>query len=317
MSLYQNLYYMSLVGGMSGLFSWALAALVFAVLPNQGAPWLPDLVAAGILGAMIGGLTVGFSDHWAGNRVMPRWILSGTLIGLVAGLSAGLLEIPITNNLADSSPVLTRVIAWMLAGSMIGLGLGLRWVRVNRARVAHAVVGGLLGGTLGGLIFASLGSSVPDLSQALGFVFIGVGICFGVTVAPMLLRDAVLEFVSSGDPVAQYKFGPPKHKQWEIQHGDSYVLGSQSQDFSHTRYRPDIEIFIPDSGVAPRHAILFGREGRFFIARHPEAADHAAIARFRLRVRGRTVVRTQELHGEDDILLGKTALKFVARREGA
>jgi hypothetical protein len=34
-------------------------------------------------------------------------------------------------------------------------------------------------------------------------------------------------------------------------------------------------------------------------------------------VRGKTVVRTQELHGEDDILLGKTALKFVARREGA
>jgi pSer/pThr/pTyr-binding forkhead associated (FHA) protein len=117
--------------------------------------------------------------------------------------------------------------------------------------------------------------------------------------------------------VAQYKFGPPNQKEWEIQLGDSYILGSQSQDFSQSRYRPDVEIYIPDSGIAPRHAILFAREGRFFMTRHPDAADQAAIARFRLRVRGKTVIKTQELHGGDDILLGKTALKFVARREGA
>lgn len=313
MSLYQTLYYMSLVGALAGLFSWVLVALVSALLVNQPAS-VSDLVSVTILGAFIGGLTVGFSDHWSGNRVLPRWVVSGLLIGMVAGLAAGLVQIPITTNLSEQSPVLTRLIAWMLAGSFIGCGLGLRWVGVNRARVAHAFAGGLIGGALGGLIFAGLAASVPDLSQALGFVSLGVGICFGVTLAPILLRDGVLQFVSSGDARAQSKFGRT-HKEWEIQQGDSYVIGSQSQDMSRSRYRPEIDIFIPDAGIAACHAILLGKGGRFYVARHPSAADQASMARFQLRVRGKTVVASQELRSSDDILVGRTALKFVTRKE--
>ena len=313
MSLYQTLYYMSLVGGMAGLFSWVLVALVSTVLVNQPT-WVADLASATILGAFIGGLTVGFSDHWSGNRVAPRWIVSGTLIGMVAGMIAGLIQIPITNSLEEQSAVLTRLVAWMLAGSFIGCGLGLRWVGVNRARVAHAFAGGLIGGALGGLIFAGLAASVPDLSQALGFVSVGVGICFGVTLAPILLRDGVLQFVSSGDARAQSKFGRTK-KEWEIQQGDSYVIGSQSQEMTRSRYRPEIDIFIPDAAIAGRHAILLGKGGRFYLARHPSAADQASMARFQLRVRGKTVVTSQELRSSDDILVGRTALKFITRKE--
>lgn len=313
MSLYQTLYYMSLVGGMAGLFSWALIALISVLLANQPI-WASDLVSAAILGAFIGGLTVGFSDHWSGNRVLPRWVISGTFIGMAAGFAAGLVQIPITKGLEEQSPILTRLLAWMLAGSFIGCGLGLRWLGVNRARVAHAFAGGLIGGALGGLVFAGLAASVPDLSQALGFVCVGIGICFGVTLAPILLRDGVLQFVSSGDARAQSKFGKT-HKEWEIQQGDSYVIGSQSQDMSRSRYRPEIDIFIPDAGIASRHAILLGKDGRFFLARHPNASDQASMAQFQLRVRGKTVMSSQELRGSDDILVGRTALKFVTRKE--
>lgn len=298
---------------MAGLFSWALVALVSTLLIDQPV-WTADLVSPTVLGVFIGGLTVGFSDHWSGNRVLPRWVISGSLIGMLAGLGAGLVQIPITRNLQDQSPVLTRLAAWMLAGSFIGCGLGLRWVGVNRARVAHAFAGGLIGGAIGGLVFAALAASVPDLSQALGFVFVGVGISFGVTLAPILLRDGVLQFVSSGDARAQSKFGRT-HKEWEIQQGDSYVIGSQSQDVTRSRYRPEIDIFIPDAGIAARHAILLGKGGRFFIARHPNATDQASMAQFQLRVRGKTVVTSQELRGSDDILVGRTALKFVTRKE--
>lgn len=314
MSLYKTLYFMCLVGGMAGLFSWVLTALVSAAFANQQNAWASDLISATILGAFIGGLTVAFSDRWSGNRIVPRWVVSGTLIGVVAGLLAGLAQIPITNNLSERAPILTRLIAWMLAGSFIGFGLGLRWVQVNRTRVAHAFAGGFIGGALGGLIFVGLGAAVPDLSQALGFVSVGVGICFGVTLAPILLRDGVLRFVSSGDARAQNKFGR-SHKEWEIQQGDSYVVGSQSQDMSRSRYRPEIDVFIPDTGIAPRHAILFGKGGRFFLARHPDASDQASMARFQLRVRGRTVVSSQELRDADDIMVGRTALKFVSRKE--
>lgn len=314
MSLYQTLYYMSLVGGVAGLLSWAVTALASAVLPTERYTLLADLIAVVMLGGFIGGLTVAFSDNWSGNRVLPRWVVSGSLIGIAAGLCSWALQIPVASRLSPEAPFLARLIAWMLAGSFIGLGLGFRWARVNRARIIHACAGGLAGGALGGLIFLVLGSRVPDLSQALGYMFIGVGICFGITLAPILLRDGALEFISSGDGRAQAKFGLT-HKQWELQQGDSYLIGSQSVDLSKTVYRPEVHIFIPDATVAPRHAILFGKQGRFYLARHPDIGNQSGLARFITRVRGRTVTLSQELHDRDDILLGRTALRFTMRNK--
>jgi hypothetical protein len=312
MGLNQSLYFMSLVGGMAGLISWALMALATSLLPFQANNRLPDLISAVLLGGLIGGLTVGFGDRWSGNRVTPQWVVSGAFIGMVAGAAAGGLQAQIAGHLAETAPILARLLAWMLTGSFIGLGLGLRWVTVNRARVGHALVGGLLGGAFGGLVFAGLGKSIPDLSQALGFVLTGVGISFGITLAPILLRDGLLQFVSSGDPRAQNKFGKTR-KEWELQDGDSYIIGSQTQDMSKSMYRPQVEIFIPDAAIARRHARLYARDGRFYVARHPDAAGQAGLARFILRVRGETVTGSCELQGSDDIMIGRTALTFVAK----
>jgi MFS family permease len=297
---------------MSGLFSWAIMRLAAGFLTSTQGNWVSDLIATTVLGAFIGGLTVAFSDRYSGNRVTPRWVVSGTFIGLLAGAIAGLIQIPIANRLAATAPLATRLISWMIAGSFIGLGLGLRWVHVNKMRAAHAYVGGLIGGLLGGIIFAELGN-LADFSQALGYVVVGVGICFGVTLAPILLRDGVLQFISSGDPTAQMKFGNKK-KEWELQQGDSYTIGSATQDRSMTRYRPEIEIFVPDAAIASRHAILFGKEGRFYLARHPEIGGQAGLARYVMRVRGKTVTNSQEIFNTDDILIGRTALRFVTRR---
>jgi len=120
--------------------------------------------------------------------------------------------------------------------------------------------------------------------------------------------------VSSGDARAQSKFGRT-HKEWELQQGDTYVIGSQSQDFSKTRYRPDVEIFIPDTAIAPRHAILFGKEGRFYLARHQDTVGQAALARFVTRVKGKSMVGSQELRDNDDIQIGRTALRFAAKKK--
>jgi RsiW-degrading membrane proteinase PrsW (M82 family) len=97
-----------------------------AALTSQSGTWVSDAVATCVLGALIGGLTVAFSDRYSGNRVTFRWVVSGVLIGLLAGAVASLVQIPITNALSVSAPVTTRLIAWMLSGSLIGLGLGLR-----------------------------------------------------------------------------------------------------------------------------------------------------------------------------------------------
>ena len=315
MSLYQTLYFMSIVGGIAGVAAWSLVNLIGAALPNQAEQWVSDLIAVCALGALIGGLTVGFSDRWSGNRVSWRWICSGSMIGLLAGFLAGCVQMPITSRLGLQSPILNRLIAWMLAGSMIGLGLGLRWAS-NRNRVLYTTAGGLLGGMLGGFVFSGLHGVIPDLSQAIGYMAVGVGICFGVTLAPILLRDGVLQFISSGDPRAQMKFGLGK-KQWELSHGGSYLIGSESGALSRTMYKPGLEIFLPDAMVAAHHAILFSKQGRFFIGRHPSASTPAALARYVVRVRGESVINTRELHHSDDLLIGRTALRFSAKGDVA
>ncbi|MFZ5926501.1 MAG: FHA domain-containing protein [Acidobacteriota bacterium] len=314
MSLYQTLYFMSLAGGFAGLLSWGLTALLSATLLSSR-PALADLTAAAILGLMIGLLTVAFSDKWSGNRVVARYVVAGGGIGLVAGVLGGLAMIPITQNLGEALPFLARLLSWTLVGSLIGLGLGLRWVMANKMRVVHACLGGLVGGAIGGSLFHVLGSRIPDLTQALGFVLVGVGICFGVTLAPILLRDGVLKFVSSGDARAQAKFGR-SGKEWEIRQGDTLLIGSQSLDLNKTAFAVGVQVFIPDAAIAPRHAILFGKDGRFYVARHPDINNPQGLARYVLRVRGRTVTTSQELRAGDDILVGRTAIKFLTRKEG-
>ncbi len=313
MSLYQTLYYMGLVGGMAGLFSWALTALLSSsVLANREA-WLADFVAASVLGLLIGALTVAFSDKWSGNRVVGRYVLMGGVIGVLAGALGGFAMRPITSSLGDHA-FLARLLCWTLAGGLIGLGLGLRWVVANKMRVVHACLGGLIGGAIGGALFHALGSRVPDLTQAMGFVMVGLGICFGITLAPILLRDGILKFVSSGDARAQAKLGRAG-KEWEIQQGDSCLIGSESLDLNKTTYAVGVQVFIPDAAIAPKHAIVFSQEGRFYIARHRDINNQAGLARFVLRVRGKTVITSQELRDGDDILIGRSAVKFSSKKD--
>src|ERR1017187_5730290 len=118
MSLYQSLFYMSLVGGMAGLAAWALTTLLAGLV--QFPAISPALIPAVLLGSFMGGLTVGFSDHWAGNRVLPRWVLAGVGIGCLAGLLGSALQIPIRNALFVHYPIVVRVLTWILIASFIG-----------------------------------------------------------------------------------------------------------------------------------------------------------------------------------------------------
>src|ERR1017187_7359959 len=59
MSLYQSLFFMSLVGGMAGLAAWALTTLLAGLV--QFPAISPDLIPAVLLGSFMGGLTVGLA----------------------------------------------------------------------------------------------------------------------------------------------------------------------------------------------------------------------------------------------------------------
>ncbi len=318
MSLKQTVYFMAIVGGIAGLASWLVQAWLSDYFQfTQENQWVLVLIYTVLMGALIGGMTVGFADRWTSDRVMPRWIFFGVLLGILAGVLSGLIYIPIQTNIIQGGGgtlknLFGRVLAWLFAGGFIGFVVGLRWFGVNRLRAVHAMIGGMVGGGAGALVFSLAGAD--EFFQALAFVLTGIGITLGVTLAPVLLRDGVLQFISSGDPRAQNKYASPR-QEWVLQQGDHYVMGSQGAGATMTMYSRDVQIYIPDASVSARHALLYERGKRFFIQLHPDNVGPGGQALAPLLVGNVSVTGPQELRNGDNILVGRTLLLYSTRKK--
>ena len=269
-SFKQTVYFMTVVGGIAGLACWFVAGLIIDPINVLGEHI--NLINFPLLGGFIGGLTVGFNDKWMGDHVVARWVIAGVLIGLLAGFAGGLISLLISTGLAEQSRLLLYTLSWMVTGLLVGFGISLRWLSMNKTRVLHGIIGGMFGGMIGGLAYWSLGGFVGgDVSQALGFILTGVGITFGISIAPIIMRQAGIEFVTSGDRDVLRKYAQAR-KQWEIHQGGKYVLGSLSAEHTRTILAHEVQIFIPDELVTERHAILISRAGHYYIEPHPELA---------------------------------------------
>ena len=152
MNLNQNVYYMSLIGGIAGLLCWGLTALISEIPAAALSGWMVMTLETTIMGALIGGMTVAFADKWGGDRLLFRWVLMGVLLGIAAGAASGLLNVPIQSGVQSGTSVARQVAAstalWLITGALIGLVTGLRWATVNPFRAVHAMLGGMIGGTI-------------------------------------------------------------------------------------------------------------------------------------------------------------------------
>ena len=313
MNLKQTVYFMSLVGALAGLVCWVLVAFLSDVISLP--TWGSVMIYAAIMGALISGLTVAFADKWTSEKVVPNWVAVGALLGLIAGvLTGGLYLLAGARLSAATSPKVVTITIWLLAGGLIGVATGLRWASVNALRAFHSFIGGLFGGGLGGLVFAQLGEQ--PFAQAFAYMLIGSGITLGVTLAPVLLSDGVLQFISSGDPRAQNKYGSPR-QEWVVQDGDNLVIGSQSAGMTATVYAQDVHIYVPDAMVGPRHAVLFAKNKRFYIQLHPDNAGPLGQPLEPLQLGNDNIVGTREVRDGDEIIVGQTLLRFSTRRKQA
>jgi len=320
-NLNQNVYFMSLVGGIAGLLCWGLTATISEIPAATLSGWVIVTIETTVMGTLIGGMTVGFADKWGGDRLLFRWVLMGVLLGMAAGAASGLINYPVQASLQAGAgvgvarDVVASVALWLITGALIGLVTGLRWASVNPFRAVHAMMGGMIGGTVGGLVFYFLGTH-GEVFTALAYVLTGMGISLGVTLAPVLLRDGILQFISSGDPRAQNKYGSPR-QEWLIQSGDRLIIGSQSADESQTRFTRDVQIYIPDAMAARRHAILYERKKQFFLQQHPDNVGQRGQPLSALQVDRANVVGTVELRDGDDVLIGQTLLRFCTTKKRA
>jgi hypothetical protein len=318
MNLKQTVYFMAIVGAIAGLCTWFLQTVI------ADFDWIADqarfnILVTSIMGAFIGGMTVGFSDRWSSERVVVRWVAAGVALGAIAGFVSGLLYLLILTNviqggLSLGAPFAGRLLTWFIAGGLIGLVIGFRWFGINRLRCVHAMLGGLIGGGLGGTLFTFLGADY--IFQALAFMVSGMGITLGVTLAPVLLRDGVLHFISSADPRAQNKYGSPQ-QEWVIQEGDRLVVGSQGSDRNMTMYGRPVDIYVPDAMVAKRHAVLFAQGKRFYLQLHQDNVGPQGQPLSPLQVNHVNVSSTVELRDGDEIVMGQTLLRFFSKKQTA
>ena len=315
MDFFRLIYFSSLSGALAGLMAWGVNAMIGAIVETPSAAWMADAILLGLVAVLLIPFLLAQLDRYSGRSFRWGTLWIGVLIAILSALIASLLLWFLLSNIAVESPFLYRLAGWSLAASILGLGIGSRWLTSNKLRILHTYTGGLAGGLLGGLLFVGFGGHQPELCQAAGLMLTGAGIGFGAGLAPLLIRDGAVQFISSADARAQSKYGRA-NKFWELQHEETYVVGNLATSQSETRFQPGAEIFIPDASMAARHAVLFSKEGRFYIARHPDAGGPAGIAKYVLRVRGKTVTTSQELTEADDILIGRTALRFTTRKQG-
>lgn len=315
MSVYRGLYFATLAGAFGGLLAWALGTTAVALLGPGSAHWLPDSLTLLLFGLVIGVAVYLQLDRAVLGRMRASSVGWGLLFGGAGAVIAAAAAFGFERSLAPVSPILYRLAVWTICFSLVALGVGLRWAKSNRARVLHTYAGGLGGGLLGGIFFILFASHLPAGVSLAGLLLAGAGTSFGAGIAPVLVRDGMMRFISSGDARAQNKLGKPG-KLWDLAAEESYVVGSAVTPQGGTVFQQGADIWLPDSSIAPRHAVVFSRDGRYFIARHPDASGPEGIAKYVLRIKGKTVVSSQELRPADDLLIGRTALRFESRRAG-
>jgi hypothetical protein len=271
-SFQQTIWEMALIGALAGVICWFIWSLLQIPLAIDVEYY--DMIAFTLLGALIGGLSVGVNDRRLGDAIVPLWILIGVVCGGVAGAAGGWIARFIRSAMIDAS-FAADILSWLIAGALIGFGISFRWWRVNRSRVFNGLLGGMAGGVVGGLAYLLLANLIGGgNSQAIGMALAGLGITTFISLAPILTRQGVLEFVNSSDAATQKRYKQSR-KQWEIHSGEKYVIGRLSAGQSTTMLSPELQIYVPDSLVEPRHAILLSRDRRFYIEPHPSITLNA------------------------------------------
>ena len=164
-------------------------------------------IVAGFVGFMVGAV------EGLICRTLSRAVRCG-LLGLAAGAIGGCLSIipcgliykllgelssnPTANAGAFVLQMFRRGLAWLIAGTAMGLGQGL--ALKSKQLMLNGLIGGIFGGLAGGLLFDPIWLIFSDravmqgagLSRAIGFTIIGAAVGAMIGITDMLTRSAWL-----------------------------------------------------------------------------------------------------------------------------
>jgi hypothetical protein len=283
------LYQKSLLGGLGGLFGWALLAW-FA--PASQGVYATALVNGALVGLALGGCC-GAWDGLFRNRG-PRRAVTGAAIGAGVGLAGGVVGLTvgqITYDVAGGG-LPPRAVGWALFGAAVGANEGL--ARRMPSKVLYGSYGGFLGGLVGGSTYEWVSGRALALfarenalavGQAVGLVLLGLFVGAFMGLVEDLLRAAWLVF-TAGRLEGQTRTLDPKKAATRIgrsETADICILG--------------------DRQLAPQHARILCAGGAFVVEAVDGPVLHGQAGRL-------TPVARQALAGGDVIQVGASRAQF-------
>lgn len=288
MSKALQIYYSALFGALGGLAGWWL---VGSVATQTWGVWAAALFVGAGLGSALGAL-VASADGAVVKRKAARAIRDGILGGL-AGLVAGALGMLLAQVafLALRGGWEGRALSWMLLGGLIGAGDLLVSRRPQRA--LYAAVGGLAGGLAGGLLYEGLtrlflAASGPAQVWLGGIGLVIVGACIGALI-----------------PLARQVFASGELR---VVRGEQAGLVREVSDTATIGRYDGNDLYLPDNGVAWRHAVVRRAEGGFELEVLPDIDGSARVGEAALAPGERRPLRSG-----DRIRIGGAELEFIGR----
>lgn len=288
MSKSLQIYYSAVFGALGGLAGWWT---VGSFATQTWGAWAAALFIGAGLGAAMGGL-VSASDGAMIKRKPVRALRDGILGGL-AGLIAGALGMVMAQAafFASGGGWVGRPLSWMLLGALIGAGDILVSRRPQRA--GYAALGGLAGGLLGGLLYEGLtrlflASSGPAQVWLGGIGLVIVGACVGALI-----------------PLARQVFA---RGELRVLAGEQAGLVREVSDTATIGRYDGNDLYLPDNGVAWRHAVVRRAEGGFELEVLPDIDGSARVGEAALAPGERRPLRSG-----DRIRIGGAELEFIGR----
>lgn len=288
MSKLLQVYYTAVLGALGGLLGWwAVGALQTALWPL----WAGYAAAGAGLGLAIAAC-VAATDGALVKRSWRRASRDGLLGGL-AGAALGAIGLIIAGAifLLLGGGFGGRAAGWMLLGGAIGLSEIA--VSGRRSRAALGALGGLAGGLLGGLMYEGLTQAFLDASDQAQVVVGGAGL--------VLVGGCIGALV----PMARHALS---RGELRVVHGEQAGLVREVLDAASIGRYDGNDLYLPDAGVAWRHALVCRGESGFRLEVLPGAESGALVGAAAVPPGG-----SAPLSGGERIRLGDAEIEFVGR----
>lgn len=295
MLILQNKLIRSALGGaIGGFLAWILSEPVFAFAYD---PWrirtieqmlIFDAIWAVPIGLALG-LVLGAAEGLSLRSVMLA--VRGALIGMFIGVIGGTIGIVIAEIVFQQVKwccFIGRGIGWGIFGLFLGMSEGIRRFSLMGAR--NAAIGGTIGGFIGGVLFDMVGIFTffiggGTVSRAIALTVLGM--CIGILIALVerALTEASLIVIIGRQEGREILLDKPR-----------VTLGHDERN----------DVYMSDSGIAPRHAEVRAEGGGFSI----------------VPLNGTVLVNQRQvthhaLQPGDEIQIGTAQMRYRARKRGA